>query len=374
MKLCTDLRPKLECASHNKGGVESIPFEIKVLACLRHLGRGECWDTIKELCNDIPSITTLQSFFPRFTKAMREVYQDDVIHTPRTPTEIKSVLERSQRKGTPGCLGFMDGVHVHWDRCPTMFRHMCLCKNEYPTIGWQCSVNHNRRFMSVADAQMGSVNDKTACKYDNFVQRLRNDPLYKDTTYMIYDVRGESHEEKGLWLNVDGGYLSIPELLVGDPCILEVYMDKWTSFMESERKHVECAFGILKARFRILKLPIRMFKFHEINNMFVTCCILHNMCLEFDGGDDGWNLGREVHDHFQEGVDGNFSDDENHQFYWSENLFYDMYPGIDYSSTGNLYSILGSKSHKRKFINKRDKQAHHWYHMYRTNQIQWDYK
>ena len=248
-----------------------MSFEIKILSCLRRLGRGECWDSIVELCNDLPARTTLQSFFGKFVKAMRDKYENEFIHTPRTPSEIESILHRSSKRGFPGCLGYMDGVHVHWDRCPAKWRHMAMGKCEYPTIGWQCAVNHDRRFMSVSRASLGGTNDQTACKFDKFIQQLRFDKLYTDTTYMIYDKDGELHEERGLWLNVDGGYLCIPELLVGNPEDLDNFMNYWTTFMESERKHVECAFGILKARFRILKLPIQMLKFDDIDNMFVTC-------------------------------------------------------------------------------------------------------
>ena len=40
----------------------------------------------------------------------------------------------------------------------------------------------------------------------------------------------------------DGGYIHVPELLVGDRTNLNIDMKLWTSFMESERKHVECVF------------------------------------------------------------------------------------------------------------------------------------
>ena len=51
-----------------------------------------------------------------------------------------------------------------------------------------------------------------------------------------------------------------------------------------------------QARFRILKLPIRMHSFEVINKMFITCCV---MCLDVDGGDDGWNLGSDLENSFQ---------------------------------------------------------------------------
>ena len=51
----------------------------------------------------------------------------------------------------------------------------------------------------------------------------------------------------------------------------------------------ECAkrrrafFGILKCRFRILKLPILIRRKRDIDNVVFTCCILHNM-LQTVGG------------------------------------------------------------------------------------------
>lgn len=58
---------------------------------------------------------------------------------------------------------------------------------------------------------------------------------------------------------------------------------RWSKTLESVRKDVECFFGILKGRFRILKLPILYRRQEDIDNMFFTCCILHNMLHSFDG-------------------------------------------------------------------------------------------
>ena len=152
-KIVSELRPELDCAPTNKGGVESIPLEIKILACLRHMGRGEVWDTIKELCDNVPSISTLSTFFHKFVKVFRAKYQDEFIHPPQSQSELDSVFQRSAARGMAGCCGFMDGVHVHWGSCPAQWRFLCTGKSEYPTIGWQCVVNHRRRFMSVMSVQ-----------------------------------------------------------------------------------------------------------------------------------------------------------------------------------------------------------------------------
>ena len=60
---------------------------------------------------------------------------------------------------------------------------------------------------------------------------------------------------------------------------------EWSKWVESVRKDVECFFGIVKERFRLLKLPIIFRKKEDIDNIFFTCCTLHNMLHQFDGMD-----------------------------------------------------------------------------------------
>lgn len=57
----------------------------------------------------------------------------------------------------------------------------------------------------------------------------------------------------------------------------------FSKLLESVRKDVECFFGILKGRFRILKLRLAYHSRDDIDNIFFTCCILHNMLHSFDG-------------------------------------------------------------------------------------------
>ena len=54
----------------------------------------------------------------------------------------------------------------------------------------------------------------------------------------------------------------------------EIFFSEW---LESVRKDVECVFGILKMRFRILYLRMQQHAAKTIRDIFVTCCILHNM-------------------------------------------------------------------------------------------------
>ena len=50
----------------------------------------------------------------------------------------------------------------------------------------------------------------------------------------------------------------------------------------STRKDVECTFGRIKNRFRMLKLPLMFDDLMDVRALFVTCCVLHNMLLQVD--------------------------------------------------------------------------------------------
>ena len=59
----------------------------------------------------------------------------------------------------------------------------------------------------------------------------------------------------------------------------------FSATLESVRKDVECYCGVLKGSFRILKLPMTYHKQERIDNVFFTCCILHNTLHTFDNMD-----------------------------------------------------------------------------------------
>jgi hypothetical protein len=48
---------------------------------------------------------------------------------------------------------------------------------------------------------------------------------------------------------------------------------------------VECTFGRIKNRFRMLKLPLQFDNLGDVRALFVTCCVLHNMLLQHDRED-----------------------------------------------------------------------------------------
>jgi hypothetical protein len=70
------------------------------------------------------------------------------------------------------------------------------------------------------------------------------------------------------------------------------YQDfRFSEWLESMRKDVECTFGIMKGRFRILKTGVRLHGIKTTDRIWLTCCALHNMFLDEDGLADKWENG-----------------------------------------------------------------------------------
>jgi hypothetical protein len=56
----------------------------------------------------------------------------------------------------------------------------------------------------------------------------------------------------------------------------------WSSRLESIRKDVECFYGILKRRWKILQYGVRTRDMQSIDHLMLTCCALHNILLSWD--------------------------------------------------------------------------------------------
>ncbi len=57
------------------------------------------------------------------------------------------------------------------------------------------------------------------------------------------------------------------------------------------RKDVECTFGILKGRWRILKAGVRVHGVEQVDKIWLTCCAFHNWLLDIDGLSEEWKEG-----------------------------------------------------------------------------------
>jgi hypothetical protein len=74
--------------------------------------------------------------------------------------------------GFPGACGSIDVVHVKWLNCPAG-DHNPKVKEGYPSLGFQCILDFNRRILGVFGPQFRNSNDKQIVKTDSNVRFVR---------------------------------------------------------------------------------------------------------------------------------------------------------------------------------------------------------
>lgn len=147
----------------------------------------------------------------------------------------------------------------------------------------------------------------------------------------------------------------------------------WSKWIESVRKDVECTFGILKGRFRCLKLPIFYQSKEVIDNMFFTCCILHNILLNVDGYDSRW----EENVNWR-GQHGHHADEDITIFKKHWKRAQNLVGTTDYTLQGieavnNRYTIFhnGGEEVQDSHFSLRTKLVEHYNRKYQAHEIEW---
>jgi hypothetical protein len=198
--------------------------------------------------------------------------------------------------GFPGAVGSTDATHVILERVSNCNRQAHLgFKSSHTARAYNITVNHRRQILSTTSGHPARWNDKTLQLFDPFMEQIHEGMILDDLIFQLYSLNAEGMVVKrnyqGGWLLVDNGYLSrsstVPPIKTSNSRS-EIRFSAW---LESLRKDVECTFGILKGRWRILKSGIRLHGTRVPDQVFHTCCALHNLLLEEDGLSKEWNDG-----------------------------------------------------------------------------------
>jgi hypothetical protein len=269
-------------------GKSSIPLELKVLAVLRVFSGGMKFGDAAELSGFL-STSVVNKFFRDFCRFFTLYFQHDVIK-PLSGEALKRSMEIYSKLGLPGCVGSIDCTFVPWEKCSHFLKNVCGGDKGQGFL-FEVVVDHNRFVLSVQGPYYATINDKNSVKYSEFLDAMRNENFIQDVAYKVRT--GPTDEEyiilKYCYVIADGGYLQEPSMICAYPSHAHLRIQyKFSDWIGSVRKDVECFFGILKQRFRFFKNPITLQSEEDIKNAFVTACMIHNLILVYDGLDMLW--------------------------------------------------------------------------------------
>ena len=198
--------------------------------------------------------------------------------------------------GFPGCIGSTDATHIPLERVAYIDRQQHLgFKSSATTRTYNLTVNHKRQILHSTTGHPGCWNDKTLVRFDSFMDELRKGAFGNMMTFELMKASCSHTNMNGAYVIVDNGYLNWSTTV--PPLHNSMYRSeiRFSQWLESLRKDVECTFGILKGRWRILKTGIRLHNTAAADNVWLTCCALHNLLLDVDGLSNGWQNGIPSH-------------------------------------------------------------------------------
>jgi DDE superfamily endonuclease len=280
---------------YDAAGKMASPISLLLLGCFRNIGRGWTFDDLDE--STCIHEETHHQFFHVFIHWESTRLYDDMVTCPRVLCQdAERHMSEFARAGLHGSVGSTDATHLGMEKCYYRLKnHHAGGKLTMPSRTYNLTVNHRRQVLSSTRGHPRRWNDKTLLLFDEFVMAIHKVEILQDVKFELLELIKKSGEivsvkYKGVWLIVDNGYLRWPirSVPTNRQRCTRRYVFRW---LESMRKDVECTFGILKGRFRILKTGIQIHGIEATDKIWLTCCALHNMLLDIDGLDCQWDNG-----------------------------------------------------------------------------------
>uniref|UniRef100_A0A0D3CC35 DDE Tnp4 domain-containing protein n=1 Tax=Brassica oleracea var. oleracea TaxID=109376 RepID=A0A0D3CC35_BRAOL len=206
-------RQKKDCL----GRLSLSPLQ-KCTAAILVLAYGSVADTVDEYLR--LDSTTTRSCLEHFVEGIINLFGEEYLRRP-TPDDLKRLLDIGEHRGFPEMIGSIDCMHWEWKNCPT---------------AWKCQYSR------------GTLND---------INVLDRSPVFDDilkghAPQVTFSVnRSEYHLAYNL---IDGIYPKWTTFIQSIPIPQGPKAVLFAQHQEAVRKNVERAFGVLQARFVIVKI------------------------------------------------------------------------------------------------------------------------
>ncbi|CAN0447495.1 unnamed protein product, partial [Pylaiella littoralis] len=219
--------------------------DCQVLASLHILGRGNFFEDMTQMSHI--SEPTIQITFHMFNKLFAQEFYHDHVHLPTAGEDQDQVMRHYDLLGFTGAIGSTDVTHIKWAACPYSWAKHYTGKEGFATIAFQAIVDHTGRLLAATKGFGGSMNDKTIITVPLIRTRFshRSSKVAPSSSHVLSAFRFRPSVTPRLPSYISGR--SSPSKFAGTD--IEI---RWSKALESVRKDVECFFGILKGRFRIL--------------------------------------------------------------------------------------------------------------------------
>ncbi|XP_024004407.1 putative nuclease HARBI1 [Eutrema salsugineum] len=217
--------------------------------------------------------TTALRCLKNFVEGIINVFGEEYLRRP-TPDDLQRLLDHGENRGFPGMIGSIDCMHWEWKNCPTAWKGQYTRGSGKPTIVLEAVASYDLWIWHAFFGPPGTLND---------INVLDRSPVFDDVLQgrapkVSYWVNGRQY--RLAYYLTDGIYPKWTAFVQSIPSPQGEKAKAFAKRQESIRKDVERAFGVLQARFTIIKNPALFWDKEKIRKIMRACIILHNMIVE----------------------------------------------------------------------------------------------
>jgi hypothetical protein len=255
----------------NAAGVMGFSAFQKISAAMRVIAYGIPADYTDEYLR-IGEDTTSESV-RRFARMIIKLFGPTYLRAPNED-DTKRLMEINEKRGWPGMLGSLDCMHWTWKNCPKAWHGQYCGKSKDATIVLEAVASQDLWIWHCFFVLPGTLNDINVLQRSPLFAKLANG----EAPTCNYKVMNNEYT-MGYYL-ADGIYPDWATFVksVKDP--QDRIEAEFAKAQEAARKDIERAFGVLQARFAIVRGPARFWDKKTLVNIMTCCVILHNMIIE----------------------------------------------------------------------------------------------
>ncbi|KAH9444184.1 hypothetical protein Pst134EB_033141 [Puccinia striiformis f. sp. tritici] len=177
-------------------------------------------------------------------------------------------------------LGSLDCMHWAWKNCPKALHGQYTGKEEEPTIVLEAVASYDLWIWHAFFGLPGVMNDINILDQSPIFQKLQ------DGVCPNIEFKVNGHEYSLGYYLTDGIYPPWATLIQTISAPVGKKNKFFAKRQEACRKDIERAFGVLQARFAIIKNPGRFWSLTDLWTIMMAAVLLHNMIIEDERDSD----------------------------------------------------------------------------------------